>query len=420
MERRKLSSATSGSPPNGGRLPCQVTQAGTGNVCWTRARGRFARVSLVIVALLSGLMSAGRASAAVTLVQKGTAASQGTPYATTATLPVATTAGDLLVATIEDLNQDCPSNSYSAPAGWVNAVTLCRSGQPAPTEIWYDANVSAGTTSVTFTNSKNGANSLIQLSEWSGVATSGPLDQTGSASSATASTTLTVTTTGSLVVAGELAVTLFSTSQGLSSFTPGTGWSSLLTNPGSGMASDYRVGPPGGSPASESIGVNPQTQFGAVIATFEPACSGGSLTNTAPGSFSFPGLTLNGANASTTTTFAVTADDETGSGSGWNLDATSTTLTSGAHTLPTTATTITSGSAVSGTGTCSLPTNTIAFPVTLPAAAVAPTAVKLFNAATGTGGGPANITLGVKVSVPPNAYAGTYTSTWTFTIASGP
>jgi hypothetical protein len=58
--------------------------------------------------------------------------------------------------------------------------------------------------------------------------------------------------------------------------------------------------------------------------------------------------------------------------------------------------------------------------VTVPAAATAPAAVKIYNAAAGTGTGPSNVSLGVRLAVPGNAYTGSYTSTWTFTIASGP
>ena len=54
------------------------------------------------------------------------------------------------------------------------------------------------------------------------------------------------------------------------------------------------------------------------------------------------------------------------------------------------------------------------------AGATAPTAVKIYNAAAATGRGPADVTLGVQLAVPGNAYSGSYSSTWTFTIASGP
>jgi hypothetical protein len=58
--------------------------------------------------------------------------------------------------------------------------------------------------------------------------------------------------------------------------------------------------------------------------------------------------------------------------------------------------------------------------VTLPAGSSPPTAVKLYNAAANTGEGPTNVTLKFQLSIPANTYHGTYTSTWTFAIVSGP
>jgi hypothetical protein len=153
-------------------------------------------------------------------------------------------------------------------------------------------------------------------------------------------------------------------------------------------------------------------------------CSLGSLTITVPATVTFPGLTLNGSDQTTSTMIQLTADDETsvlGSSPGWNITATSTTLTNAnSQTLSTTATKITAASATAGPGNCRLPTNSVSYPITLPAAATPPTAVKVFNAAANTGAGPTLVTLTSQIAVPANSYKGTYTSTWTITIASGP
>jgi len=120
----------------------------------------------------------------------------------------------------------------------------------------------------------------------------------------------------------------------------------------------------------------------------------------------------------------LTPDDESGTGTswnGWNITGTSTTFSDGAgHTLPTSAASISAASRVAGTGNCSLPTNSITYPVTLPAGSTPPTAVKLYNAAANTGEGPTNVTLTTKLAVGANTFKGTYTSTWTFAIVSGP
>jgi hypothetical protein len=367
------------------------------------------------------LIDAQAAGASIALVQKGVEAGGG-GTSVTATLPASTTAGDLLVATVQDLNSNCATDNYTAPAGWVKAAHVCRAGtNPGPLEIWYDANVSAGISSVVFNTGSSGANSLAQLSEWSGAATSSVLDQTGTATNANSTTTPSVTTSGSLAASGELAITSFDTSSGLSSFTPGTGWTSLRSDPGSGLDVDYDIGPASGSALTETITSSPQTTYGAAVATFKSAaCSGGSLTVEAPSSVAFPGVTLNAYSQSATVNFTATPDDETGNGSGWNLNATSTTLTTGTRTLPTTATTVTGASSSAATGNCSLPTNSVSYPVTLPAGSTPPTAAELFNGATGTGKGPTNVTFTGKITVPGNARSGSYSSTWTLTMASGP
>jgi hypothetical protein len=151
------------------------------------------------------------------------------------------------------------------------------------------------------------------------------------------------------------------------------------------------------------------------------ACSSGGLMVTSPSSITLPGVTLNGLDQTVSTTGVFTPDDESSALAGWNLTGTSTTFTNGAgKTLPTTATAVTAGSAAKAAGTCSLPSNGIGYPVTLPAAASAPTPAKLYDAATSTGVGPSTVTLTFALTVPANALTGTYSSTWTFTGASGP
>jgi hypothetical protein len=61
-----------------------------------------------------------------------------------------------------------------------------------------------------------------------------------------------------------------------------------------------------------------------------------------------------------------------------------------------------------------------AYPYTLPAGASTPTATKLFNAIAGTGRGHETLVTTATLAIAANAYAGIYSSTWTFTVASGP
>jgi len=135
--------------------------------------------------------------------------------------------------------------------------------------------------------------------------------------------------------------------------------------------------------------------------------------------------TLNGLDQTVTATQAIDVGDATGSGAGWNITATSTTFSTGGltpKTLSTTATTIGAAptDACDAGVTCTLATNAITYPYTLPAATLAPLATKVYNAAANTGMGNQTVTPTWKLAVPANTYAGTYTSTWTISLVSGP
>jgi WxL domain surface cell wall-binding len=132
--------------------------------------------------------------------------------------------------------------------------------------------------------------------------------------------------------------------------------------------------------------------------------------------------TLNGTDQSVTSAQALDVSDATGSGAGWDITATSTTFTSGAKLLATSATTLTGAptTACDAGATCTLATNSITYPYMLPAATTAPTATKMFNAALNTGIGNETVTPTWHLAVPAATLAGTYTSTWTLSLVSGP
>lgn len=145
-----------------------------------------------------------------------------------------------------------------------------------------------------------------------------------------------------------------------------------------------------------------------------------SLTTTATPTFS---ATLDGTDQTPTYTLPMTVEDSTGSGAGWNTTITSTEFATGgepARTLSTTASSMTGVTAACAEGTCTDPTNATAYPLSVPAGAVAPTPVKFFSAAAETGLGEFTVTPTVAVSIPANTYAGTYTSTVTLASVSGP
>ncbi len=106
---------------------------------------------------------------------------------------------------------------------------------------------------------------------------------------------------------------------------------------------------------------------------------------------------------------------------GWSLAITSTTLTSGTNTLPLTASSINSvANACPGTCTPTTMTNTVSTPIAIPAAATAPTGVKFFGTAAGTGTGAYTITPTIWVTIPIITKIGTYTSVVTLTASNGP
>jgi hypothetical protein len=163
----------------------------------------------------------------------------------------------------------------------------------------------------------------------------------------------------------------------------------------------------------------------AVAVSASATLTGGTLAfvNSTPSAVTFPSTTLDGTNKTVSQTQNFDVSDARGTGAGWNITATSTTFTSGSDTLPTTAATIASapGATCDSGVTCTTATASgLSFPYTLPAAATAPTATKLFNAAANSGMAAQTLTPTWTLAVPAAAKAGTYTSTWTFSLTSGP
>jgi hypothetical protein len=107
--------------------------------------------------------------------------------------------------------------------------------------------------------------------------------------------------------------------------------------------------------------------------------------------------------------------DARGSGAGWNLTVSATSFSDGSgHSLA--PGTVASVASVCRAGnSCTAATNSVTYPITLSG-----TAAKFFNAAANTGLGKVDVTPTVDVSVPGNAYAGTYTSTVTLAAVTGP
>lgn len=128
----------------------------------------------------------------------------------------ATTAGNLLVAVVSASRAGLSGvPTITPPAGWTEAVTqACDSvsGVDRRTSIYYKANAASESGAKTWTcTTHTGVASLgVVMAEFSGIATSSPLDQsTGTADTSTTATTCSTGTTGSTTQADELAVAAY-------------------------------------------------------------------------------------------------------------------------------------------------------------------------------------------------------------------
>jgi hypothetical protein len=151
--------------------------------------------------------------------------------------------------------------------------------------------------------------------------------------------------------------------------------------------------------------------------------------------------TMTGSTQNVTDTAAahqqLSVDDESNTGAGWHVTVAATTLTAGAHSLANSGTLVVTGSTSSASATtapsdacntsCRPPVSSASYPVAVTTAGSSPTPVTVYDVAAGSGIGPVILggstaanPVGWWIAVPPTTYAGTYTSTFTITIVSGP
>jgi hypothetical protein len=126
-------------------------------------------------------------------------------------------------------------------------------------------------------------------------------------------------------------------------------------------------------------------------------------------------VTLNGVDQTNTfgivTSVAYTGGQNT---AGWNVTAAAAAPASGANALPSLVVTNVAAGACTGGG-CTNPTNSVTWPVTITSGGA-----KIFNAAANTGQGTVSLTSTFQVSYPANVFPGTYSTTVSFTAATGP
>ena len=126
--------------------------------------------------------------------------------------------------------------------------------------------------------------------------------------------------------------------------------------------------------------------------------------------------TLDGTDQTVSYAPALGIVDARGTGAGWNLQISSTTFSDGSgHTLAAGQVSSVSAACKAGSSCTAAGSSGITYPL-----AIAGTAAKFFNAALSSGLGKIDVTPTVDVSIPGNAFAGTYTATVTLAATTGP
>lgn len=187
---------------------------------------------------------------AIALVQHSSSIATGTTSAT-ATLPAASTAGNLLVAFVVD--------NYGAlntlPSGWTNSPGEVTGS--VEVSICYYANNPGSLSSFAF-GANGGTAFNAYIAEFSGVAASSPVD-TYSTTGQSATSPLTATTIASVAGSGELVVGVVGdalTKAGTTTIAESSGLTDLANNGSSSVSShllaSYLIGPTSGSTFSET------------------------------------------------------------------------------------------------------------------------------------------------------------------------
>jgi hypothetical protein len=358
----------------------------------------------------------GRADAAVAFLSASSAANASGSTSEVISRPSGVTSGTVMVATITAAG----TGAITAPSGWTQIADTTTTLRQSS---YYRVAGSSEPTSWTWSLASN-RRASGGIVAYSGVDTSVPVDASAAASGTSGNATAPSVTTN---VPGDTVIAAIGYA--------GT-WSSNSITPAASTTERYDISDAGTE--SEGADFTQSTSGATPTRTVTPATGGAwiahtialypataatlSLSTTAVPTFS---ASLPGGDQTPTYTLPLTVQDtRTGSAAGWNVTITSTHFTTGGATARTLATTASRATAVSGTcaggASCVTPNNSVTYPLAVPAGTTAPSAVKLDNAAAGTGTGIFTLTPTIGVSVPANSFAGTYTSTVTVALVSGP
>jgi len=254
---------------------------------------------------------------------------------------------------------------------------------------------------------------------YSGVNATAPIDASASATGASGNATISSVTTSAAndVVLGSVG---FAISTAVTADASTTERYNLASPSTTTEAADFAQAAAGATAVKTVVpAISTSGWISQPVALRDATAAALSVSTTAAPTFS---KNLNSGDQTPTYTLPLTAIDTRTTGSvGWNLTVTSTRFTTGTKTLATNASTINSvTSPCANGGICTNPTNSVTYPVNVPAASTPPTATKFFNAASATGVGTFTVTPTVGVFVPQNSFTGSYTSTLTIAVVSGP
>jgi hypothetical protein len=342
--------------------------------------------------------------------------------------PAQVAAGTAVSIQISGLTNTATAGSYTSAVTTVSgagpvdtgpsgAVVLTATALPSP--AWSVSSAAVGDTGVSYTYTFTTATTTL------------PTSYTMTVPPGTAGTPTVGTVTPTML---DATVTLSGTTltlSGTSASVPGGTAVSVQIN---GLTNTATAGP-----YTSEIVTN--SAAGAVDSGITPGVSlTGTLDLTSPSSLTWAD-TLNGNTQSVadaaTGDQQFTVSDETGTGAGWHITVSATTFTSGTHTLPDTGTFVLTGSLSSIDATtapsascvtsCTPPTDTVIYPVAITTAASSPVPATVYDVSAGSGLGPVTLggpgggnPVGWWINVPANARAGSYTSTVTVAIVSGP
>ena len=227
----------------------------------------------------------GRALGATTpaLVQKAVGTSFGSNI--NLSFPSNNLAGDLLIASVRVSHGATVSVSDSKNGTYIQAAKILDAGVPADTYIFYFSNSQAGANSVTLTLSGS-TSDVLQISEYSGVATTNALDQANSLGGYAGSPigpSITTTNSGDLIYGVAIL--------GNASLGAGSGFSFVNNGDGGYDADEYQVQTSAGSLPVQFTNSSPGNgTWDVVAASFKAAGSGGAdvtppvISNVSPSS----------------------------------------------------------------------------------------------------------------------------------------